>query len=140
MLFESSFRKKATLLLFRRPSLPELTLKAEDKSDPKKAKLAMRALQSLREWGIRPYDLKSVEHGITSEFARRLIERGLLPEGEFNDGVILAETSLGGVPVLVSSDRHLLDISKEALQLEFGAADLNSVSVAHPRLLLKALY
>jgi predicted nucleic acid-binding protein len=138
--FREQFQEKGYALVVPPTVVTELTLKAEDKSDPKKAKLAMRALQSLRGWGIRPYDLKSVEHGITSEFARRLIERGLLPEGEFNDGVILAETSLGGIPVLVSSDRHLLDIPKEALHLELGAADLNAVSVAHPRLLLKALY
>ena|SRR5437762_986882 len=138
--FREQFQEKGYALLVPPTVVTELTLKADDESDPKRAKLAMRALQSLRKWGIQPYDLKSVGHGITSEFARRLIERGLLPEGEFNDGVIMAETALAGIPVLVTSDRHLLDIPNEGLQLELSAADLNPVSIAHPRRLLKALH
>ena len=93
----------------------------------------MRALQSLRDWGIRPTDLESVGHGLTQEFARRLIKCGLLPKEEFNDGVILAETSLFGIPVLVTSDHHLLDIQPEALQIEFASAHLFPVAVVHPR-------
>jgi predicted nucleic acid-binding protein len=138
--FREQFQEKGYALVVPPTVVTDLTLKAEDKIDPKKAKLAMRALQSLREWGIRPYDLQSVGHGIASEFASRLIEHGLLPEGEFNDGLIVAETSLRGIPVLVTSDKHLLDIPNEALQLELSEADLNPVSVAHPRLLLRALY
>jgi hypothetical protein len=117
----------------------ELTLLAEDEAAPKKAALALKALQSLREWNIEPYDLKSVGHGITKEFARRLIGHELLPEDEFNDGVILAETSLANIPVLVTSDHHLLDISAEELQPEFVAAALAPVTIAHPRALLRAL-
>jgi hypothetical protein len=83
--------------------------------------------------------LKSVGHGITEEFARRLIGHELLPEDEFNDGVILAETSLANIPVLVTSDHHLLDISPEDLQPEFVAAALAPVTIAHPKALLRAL-
>lgn len=100
----------------------------------------MHALQSLRGWGIQPYDLKSVGHGITEEFARRLISRGLLPEGEFNDGLILAETALAQIPALVTSDRHRLNIPSEDLQIEFDAADLSSVTIAHPRQHLEVLW
>jgi hypothetical protein len=117
----------------------ELTLKATGE-DTAKAALAMRALQSLREWGIQPYDLKAVGHGITEEFARRLMAQGLLPHDEFNDGIILAETALAHIPVLVTMDKHLLNIPAEQLQVELRAADLDVVQVVHPRLLLKALY
>jgi hypothetical protein len=53
--------------------------------------LALKALQQLRDWNLSPFDLKSVGHGITEQFANRLLRVGILPEGEFNDGLILAD-------------------------------------------------
>jgi hypothetical protein len=136
--FREEFQERGYALIVPPTVVTELALKAE--GNDAKAALAMKALQSLREWGIQPYDLKSVGHGISEEFARRLISRRLLPGDEFNDGVILGETSLAGIPVLVTSDHHLLDIPPEPLQLEFSAADLPAVTVAHPKLLLRALH
>lgn len=136
--FREEFQRRGYALIVPPTVVTELTLIALGSDS--RAALAMRALQSLREWGIQPYDLKSVGHGITEEFARRLIARGLLPKGEINDGLILAETSLARIPALVTSDHHLLDISPEELQIEFAAADLSVVTIAHPRLLLRALY
>ena len=136
--FREEFQRRGYVLLVPPTVVTELTLKAESKGE--KALLAMRALQSLRDWGIQPFDLKSVGHGITEAFARKLISRGLLPEDEFNDGVIIAETALFEIPLLVTSDHHLLDIAPESLRLELEAFDLPSVAVAHPRLMLRALY
>jgi PIN domain len=138
--FREILQERGYALIIPPTVVTELTFKAEDKENPAKAALAMRALQSLREWGIQPFDLKSVGHGIAEEFSRRLIDRCLLPEEEFNDGVILAETALFGIPVLVTSDHHLLDIPGENLRVEFDAADLAPVLVTHPRDLLRALY
>ena len=137
--FREIFLERGYRLFVPPTVVTELALLAEDESDTKKAALALRALQSLRGWDIEPYDLKSVEHGIAGEFARRLMAQGLLPDDEFNDGAILAETSLAKIPVLVTSDHHLLDISPEDLQPEFIAADLAPVTIAHPKSLLRAL-
>src|SRR5258706_6839596 len=87
----------------------ELTFAALHKSGEEQ-KLAFAALQNLRGWGITPFDLVSVGHGITEQFARRLHELKLLPEAELNDGLILAETGLAGNPRLLSSAKHLLGI------------------------------
>jgi len=135
--FRDVFQERGYELIVPPTVVSELTLKAQ--GDDRKAALSMTALQRLREWGIHPYDLKSVGHGITEEFARRLIARGLLPEGEFNDGLILAETSLAGIPALVTSDGHLTDIPSQELEVEFDEADLSRVTVAHPGRLLRAL-
>ena len=70
---------------------------------------------------------------------RGLFQQHLLPEDEFNDGLILAETSLAGIPMLVTSDKHLLDIDEDALRLAFNEADLLPVSPLHPKNLLRAL-
>jgi predicted nucleic acid-binding protein len=137
--FREVFLERGYRLFVPPTVVTELTLLAEEEANVKNAALALRALQSLREWDIEPYDLKSVGHGITEEFARRLMAHELLPDEEFNDGVILAETSLAKIPVLVTSDHHLLDISPEELQPEFVAADLAPVTIAHPKALLRAL-
>jgi len=39
----------------------------------------------------------------------------LLPEAELNDGLILAEIGLAGIQLIVSSDKHLLDIEADEL-------------------------
>ena len=64
---------------------------------------------------------------------------GLLPEGEFNDGLILAETALAGIPVLVTSDADLLDIEEIPLRVQFEESDLPPVQICHPKLLLKVM-
>ena len=115
----------------------ELTLLAFGKSGAKQEK-ALKALEQLRQWG-EPYDLKSVGHGITEQFARRLIQKRLLPEEEFNDGLILAETALAHIPILATSDKHLLDIEESELKLTFDERDLSHVAPLHPRRLLRAI-
>ena len=66
------------------------------------------------------------------------MDRRLLPEEEFNDGLILAESSMAEIPLLVTSDKHLLDIDENALLLAFNEADLSAVRPVHPKRLLRA--
>jgi len=101
--------------------------------------LAESALVSLRKWGIRPFDLDSAAEALSEQFVRRLLRQRLVPEDEFNDGLILAETSLAEIPLLVTSDKHLLDINEDALLLAFNEADLPPVHAVHPKRLLRAL-
>ena len=115
----------------------ELSFAALHKSGVE-AKLALTAIQSLRGWEIIPFDLVAVGHGITEQFARRLHELKLLPEAELNDGLILAETGLAGIPLLVSSDKHLLNIEPDDLARVCRERHITEVSVVHPRKLLKA--
>ena len=83
--------------------------------------------------------LKSVGHSITEQFARRLIQKRLLPEEEFNDGLILAETALAHIPILATADKHLLDIEESELMLSFDKRDLSHVAPLHPKRLLRAI-
>src|SRR5882672_3478125 len=54
--------------------------------------LAMKALREMKAWGLLPFDLVPTGHAVTERFSHKLITKGFLPEGEFNDGLILAET------------------------------------------------
>jgi hypothetical protein len=86
-----------------------------------------------------PFSLSDTSLAVAVQFRRRLSELKLIPDEEWDDGLILAETSLGDIPMLVTSDVHLLDIDEEELTLAFNAADLLPVHPVHPKRLLKAL-
>jgi predicted nucleic acid-binding protein len=116
----------------------ELTYYARDKQCAE-TPFALKALHEMRAWRLMPYDLTTTGHGITEQFSRKLMLAGLLPGDEFNDGLILAETSVECIPVLVTSDGDLLDIEESTLRLQFEEADLPAVQVFHPQRLLKAM-
>ena len=102
-------------------------------------KFAFEAMSNLRQWDILPMDLISVGHGITEVNARKLISKGLLPEDEFNDGLIVIETALLCIPNLVTSDNHLLKIDAAELTHALGDFDLPPVNIFHPKALLRAI-
>jgi hypothetical protein len=93
----------------------------------------------LKQWGILPFDLDSAAEAVCEQFVRGLLQQRLIPEDEFNDGLILAESSIEEIPLLVTSDRHLLDIDEDALLVAFNDADLSPVHPVHPKRLLRAL-
>ena len=100
---------------------------------------ASTALEKLRDWECEPFALSATKLAIAQRFAERLIDLQLIPETERNDGKILAQTSLVEIPILVTSDKHFLDIDEDALLLAFNEADLMRVLPAHPKRLLRAL-
>ncbi|MBM3836090.1 MAG: hypothetical protein FJ403_23065 [Verrucomicrobia bacterium] len=83
---------------------------------------AGHAATQVEGWRITPFDLSPVDHAIAEQFARHLLIKELIPDDELNDALILAETSLAGIPVLVTSDQHLLGIDEDALMIAFPAA------------------
>jgi predicted nucleic-acid-binding protein len=101
--------------------------------------LAKKASDQIETWDLSAFDLPDVKLNIAENFARRLQHQNIIPYEEFNDGLILAETSLAEIPLLVTSDKHLLNIDEDALLLAFNDADLSPVHPSHPRRLLKAL-
>jgi hypothetical protein len=96
-------------------------------------KYAFDALANMRRWGITPFDLIAVGHGITEVNARKLMDSGVLTDGEFNDGLIVIETSLACVPTLITSDNHLLVINPAQLTQKLDEFHLAPVSIYHPR-------
>jgi hypothetical protein len=53
--------------------------------------------------------------------------------------LILAEVALAGIPALITSDKHLLDISDEDLRSILDERDLERLEICHPRRLGKRL-
>ena len=137
--FREIFQRKGYALVLPPTAVHELHLIFTRGDSAAERKLARTALTHLLQWGIRPFDLDSTAEAIGEQFVRGLLQQRLLPENEFNDALILAETSLAEIPLLVTSDKHLLDIDEDALRLAFNEADLLPVHPVHPKNLLRAL-
>ena len=136
--FREAFQERGYSLWLPPTVAHELLHAAETKPEPD-GLLARSALAQILDWQIFPIGLSSVDHGIADVFAHRLASAGFLPAEEYNDGLILAETSLAEIPVLVTSDHHLLDIPEDQLLVCFNDADLPPARVAHPKGLLRAI-
>jgi hypothetical protein len=107
-------------------------------NEPEK-KLAFKALANAAKWGILAFDLTRLDQTIAERFAERVLGIGLLPEEEFNDAMILAETALANIPLMVTSDKHLLDVDEDELALAFSEGDLPAAHPVHPKALLRAM-
>jgi hypothetical protein len=114
----------------------ELELLVRDGTPPRK-KAATRAIAGLHKWGVIVFDLEPVQHGCTKEFAQRLIRKGYLIEDEYDDGLILGEAGCFGIPVLVTSDHHLLDIRRSVVSAELKASDFWPTIVASPQAIIR---
>ena len=136
--FHQEFLKRGYELWIAPTALLEIHVLSE-KGDAREKSLALKALSNLLAWRITPFNLNSVGHGLTQIFAEKLITKGLLPEGECHDGMILAETALAEIPMLVTSDSHLLDIEETDLKIQFDECGLSHVFPVHPVRLLRAL-
>ena len=66
------------------------------------AQTALRSLAS--KWGIQPVNLVPVGHGIVDAIAAKIRARGLLPDEETHDALILAESALLECSILLTSD------------------------------------
>jgi predicted nucleic acid-binding protein len=100
-------------------------------------KLAHRGLRKLTQWQIAALECSPGSDMIAEEFSAFLRNRGVLPHNEINDGIILAEASLGGAALLVSSDSHLADIDPDELRLLFEDRGLTPIPVVTPAKLLR---
>lgn len=137
--FREIFQSKGYALVLPPTAAHELHLIFTHGDSESERELARKALTHLKQWGIRPFDLDSVAEANCQQFVLGLLRQRLIPEDEFNDGLILAETSLQEIPVLVTSDKHLLNIDEDALRLAFTEADLSPVYPLHPKRLLRVL-
>ena len=136
--FRERFQAAGYTLLTGPTVFQELAFTGLHALEPKRRQ-ARLAIAQAPTWGIVPFELSSVEKAIAERFVERLFLRRLVPNEESNDALILAETSLAEIPLLVTSDKHLLDMDEDALLLLFNEANLQPVRIAHPRRLLHAL-
>jgi len=136
--FKEEFSSRGYALLVPPTVVAELAFFASLKDAPQH-EIANVALEKMSVWKCQPFTLLSTQLAIAIRFAARLMEPSLIPETEQNDGKILAQASLAEIPLLVTSDKHLLNIDEDALLLAFNEADLSPVHPVHPKRLLRVL-
>lgn len=136
--FKEEFSNRGYSFFVPPTVVAELTFFALLKGAPQ-LELATLALQEMSAWKAQPLALSPIHLTIALRFAARLIETSLILESEQNDGKILAQTSLTRIPLLVTSDKHSLDLDEAALLLAFNDTDLMPVRPSHSKWLLKAL-
>jgi predicted nucleic acid-binding protein len=110
------------------------------RGDAEKRKAARKAVQLSQSWRIFPANLIAVSHGIAERIAERVRERGLIPEEEVNDSLVLAEAALLGCALLLTSDEHLRGIDFERLTLELQAFDVAAPVIATPREIVRKFF
>jgi hypothetical protein len=90
-------------------------------------------------WEIAPALLSEMEQSLAAQFAGICLEKGIVPQAERNDALLLGEAAAKRIPFVVSSDSHLLNTDFEELTLVCHALDLPLVSVLHPTSALRSL-
>ena len=137
--FKDAFQSRGYALKAPPTVLAEIANFSVHGSDHQK-ELAITTLKCLTEWKITPIILSDVEQAYRKNFMSLVEQRSILPDGEINDSRILAETSIGGVQVPVTSDSGILGADQAELSLAFDDAGLAVVAPAHPARLHKALH
>jgi predicted nucleic acid-binding protein len=132
---EIALEKKYTLHITA-TSIEEIAYKSL-RGEKEEQTLAHHALRGLSGWNISPLDVPSGSDVIAEQFSAFLRNRGVLPQTEINDGIILAEASLGNAALLVSGDSDLATIDPDELRLIFEERGLNPIPVVTPAKLLR---
>ena len=136
--FRETYQRKGYALVICPTVVAELYFLREH-GDAEEQRLASLSLCQIASWDIQVFPLTGVQLDIAWRFAAAVIASRLLPETEINDSRILAETSVAAIPLLVSSDRHLLDVEPDVLQAACAEADLPLSFISSPRRLLRAV-
>ena len=101
---------------------------------------ATKLLRQHRAMGFRPVNFVPLGRERIEGIAQVLRHRGLLPEEEVNDSIILCEASALGCALLTSSDAELRAIDHQKLARELNQFDLNAPVIATPREIVKKFF
>ena len=119
--------------------LQELAYLADNGEPAEVQELALTALQSLLSWGFEPFDLKPVGHGIAERIGDEIRSRGLIAESERNDSFIIAEAALCDCDILISSDRQVYGVAKNALHALLNDFHVKPVLILWPKQVVRVL-
>jgi len=113
-----------------------------DSGDTERARhSALLALRLVREQErFRPLLELACPQSLVVEVARALRLRGLLPENEIHDSLILAEAALLDCGLLLTSDEHLRGVDHEHLTLVLNPFELVPPVIASPREIMRKFF
>ncbi len=113
--------------------LDELAFLCDSGNTEQVRRSAAGALQLVREQErFRPLLELACPQRLVNEVAREVRYRGLLPDNEVHDSLILAEAALLNCGLLLTSDQHLRGIDHEHLTLVLNPFELAPPVIASP--------
>jgi predicted nucleic acid-binding protein len=136
--FRETCRSKGYALLISPTVVAELYFLNSHGADDEQ-RLAAASLARMGTWDVHVFPLTGVQIQLARWLALAILEAGILPPTETNDANILAEAAVGAIPLVVSSDHHLLDVDEDALRDECLKADLSPVYPISPRRFVRAI-
>jgi hypothetical protein len=102
-------------------------------------RLARGAMENMADWDIHAAPLAGSQIRVARSVGKRIRDFGLLPAEELNDAFIIGETSVMEIPLVVSSDSHLLEMDHEKLRSICLDLGVTAAFPASPRRLLRAM-
>lgn len=134
-------RIRAIQLIASHTVLAELVFKSKFDANIEFRNLAAKALRESRaKFRISPEPLTETQRTITSAAAKNILRANLLPVGEQNDALVIAESAILNCILLVSNDSHLLEVDPRRLALMFREMDLPAPLIVSPRELIEKFY
>ncbi len=132
-------RVKNSEIIVPPTALHELAYFCSEPSGTRK-KLAVTVMCNMLEWGIQPLNLVPVGHGIVEVIAKTILDKGLLPDTQRNDSLILAESSLIGASVFLSSDDDMLSVNQDKLKFYLSSHDVSAPIIVSPFKIVKKFF
>lgn len=126
-------RLTGTVIIVTPTAVQELAWLATEADEEETRNLATLALRDLKaRWGIEPANCNPANHGIIELAAQELRARGVVPEEEVGDSLIIAESSSAECALLVSADGHMLDADNNNLNQILVGRHLNPIVIISP--------
>jgi predicted nucleic acid-binding protein len=107
--------------------------------DPFNKANAAEAITSLPMWGFLSIPLEPTQNGIARIIASRIVEKGLLPDENEDDGLAVAEAAIQECKLLITYRKVLLDADYDSLRLLLLENDVSDLAIIQPELIVKYL-
>jgi hypothetical protein len=119
--------------------LQELADIEQNDSDPFNRGNAMQVETNISVWGFLSIPLSPAENGIAKIIASRIVEKGLLPDENEDDGLVVAEAAIQGCSLIITYREVLLDAPFAPLRLLLIEMDVSDLVIISPDLIVKYL-
>jgi hypothetical protein len=119
--------------------LQELADIEQNDSDPFNCGNAREVETNLSAWGFLSIPLEPTDNGIAKIIASRIVEKGLLPDENEDDGLVIAEAAIQSCNLLITYRKVLLDAPFDQLRLLLIEMDVSPLVVIPPELIVTYL-
>ena len=119
--------------------LQELADIEQNDPDPFNRGNAREVETNISTWGFLSIPLEPTDNGIAKIIASRIVEKGLLPDENEDDGLVIAEAAIQNCNMLITYRKVLLDAPFDPLRLLLIEMNVSDLAIIPPDLIVKYL-